>query len=117
MGSPLGLLLRGTSGCVLTGRAVLAVPRGTESTSSAQEAAVSLLLDAGADTTQTGYEGKTAAEWAEESGNPRLAAQIRRAPTRRGRWMAAEQRLAMATLLHVSLPPPFSDCLPARLPD
>eukprot|EP01043_Picozoa_sp_COSAG02_P021074 COSAG02_NODE_1059_length_14871_cov_5.877208_6_plen_549_part_00 len=80
-----------------------ALSLAAESTSSSQEAAVTLLLDAGADTTQKGYEGKTPAEWAEETGNPRLAAHIRRAPTSRGRWMAAEQRLAMAKLLQQRL--------------
>jgi hypothetical protein len=76
-----------------------ALSLAAESSSSSQEAAISLLLDTGADTTQKGYEGKTPAEWAEETGNPVLAAHIRRAPTLRGRWMAAEQRLAMAKLL------------------
>ncbi len=80
-----------------------ALSLAAESTSSSQEAAVTLLLDAGADTTQKGYEGKTPAEWAEETGNPRLAAHIRRAPTSQGRWMAAEQRLAMAKLLQQRL--------------
>lgn len=80
-----------------------ALSLAAESMSNSQEAAVTLLLDAGADITQKGYEGKTPAEWAEETGNPRLAAHIRRAPTRRGRWMAAEQRLSMAKLLQPRL--------------
>ena len=57
-----------------------------------------MLLAAGADPLQRGYEGKTPAQWAEETGNPRVAALIRRAPTFAGRWMAAEQRLAAEAL-------------------
>ena len=80
-----------------------ALSLAAENCNGAQEIAVSVLLAAGADPLQRGYEGKTPAQWAEETGNPRVAALIRRAPTFAGRWMAAEQRLALAKLLHPRL--------------
>ena len=44
-----------------------ALSLAAENSNGAQEQAVSLLLDYGADASACGYEGKTAAEWAEET--------------------------------------------------
>ena len=86
-----------------------ALSLAAENSNGAQEQAVSLLLDYGADASACGYEGKTAAEWAEETvrillyiarcfmdvkmtlpqGNIKAAQLLHNAPTRHARWMAA----------------------------
>jgi ankyrin repeat protein len=75
-----------------------ALSLAAENSNGAQERAVSLLLDSGA-LQLCGYEGKTPAEWADETGNFKIATLLRKAPTRHARWMAAEQRLALGKLL------------------
>lgn len=47
-----------------------ALSLAAENSNGAQEQAVSLLLDHGSDPSACGYEGKTPAEWAEETVRP-----------------------------------------------